>query len=79
MLPFYFKLITMAENKTYKSSTSLTFIGDAVTVKAVSEFENNKRMDTQILINDILLCWVSGAEYPAFIEKLQNLVNEFRI
>lgn len=69
----------MDKQQTSGATTSLTSLGDHLTVKAISEWKGIIRMDTQILVNDIQLCWVSGAEYAEFIDKLQNLVNEYRI
>lgn len=60
-------------------TTTKVSLGDGITLTAVSEWVNNKRADTQIKLGGFQLCWVSGAEYDQFIEKLQDLINEYRI
>lgn len=68
-------------NTSYKPITNTINInlGDEVKFTAISEWDGARRMDTKILLAGKQLCFVSGEEYQEFLDKLQNLVNEYRI
>jgi len=61
------------------TTTTLTTIGNGVTLKAISEWIGGTRMDTEILLNDVQLCSVCGADYEEFMDQLNNLINTYRI
>jgi hypothetical protein len=60
------------------TTTQLT-IGNVVLLTAISEWDGDKRMDTDIRFGDQSLCWVSGEDYEKFIAELQTLINTYRI
>lgn len=61
-----------------KKDSLVKWIGD-LEVNVTSDIYDGKILDTQIEIEGGTLCWVCGEQRQEFIEKMQALVNEYRI
>ena len=57
---------------------STTQVGH-LTVSMESDVDNGEVLDTKVEVEGSLLCYVAGNQRDKFIQKLQGLVDEYRI
>lgn len=62
----------------HRIHTETKYIGDAPATLTI-DIIDGQILDTKVEINNLTLCWVAGNQRQEFIDKLNEIINEYRI
>lgn len=45
----------------------------------ISDIDQGKKLDSKIMINNDVLCWISGDQIDEFLFKINSLIAQYKI